>query len=95
MALQQGLTNTQKMVVEQGLTGKPKMVVATQSKDNASDYKIREKVWSLAGVDAETGEALFEGPMGAEKSWDFSVEWSVDDPTTSAETCATTSGASS
>jgi hypothetical protein len=73
-------------------TSKPKMVVATQSKDNASVYKIREKVFSFTGVDAETGEALFEGPMGDEKSWDFSVEWSVDDPTTSTETCATTNG---
>tara|TARA_R110000824_G_scaffold27916_2_gene94233 strand:- start:1065 stop:1406 length:342 start_codon:yes stop_codon:yes gene_type:complete len=60
--------------------------------ESALTKKIRDKVWEFVGVDRETGEALFEGPTGDTSPWDFSVEWSVDDPMGPTETCATTNG---
>jgi|TARA_R110000851_G_scaffold20098_3_gene61037 hypothetical protein len=80
-------------------TPKPKMVVATKSNASTTapfriDDKEREKAWEFVGVVSGSGEALFEGPMGGTNPWNFSVEWSVEDPTTSpdTETCAVTSG---
>jgi hypothetical protein len=86
---------------------KPKMVVATKSNTpgvdkspprqlagwgNPSPFENHKTTgWELV-FDTETGEADWTHPQFGDKSFDFSVEWSVDDPTESGETCAVTSG---